>query len=164
MHANMSTRLTASCDTSQRARTRTEGELRVYTQPPSPGARLRSAAMIRYAANDLANVRLASYMEPWGGDERDETHEAFVIRQHNDGTCDVRLADDLATTVLSVHAQFSTYAPDADVRARLREYDGDMHCAVNLYTESGAHVSRHATLVTQVNDGTAGGSIFMQLK
>ena len=105
------------------------------------------------------NVRLASCMESWGGDERDETHEAFVIRQHSDGTCDVRFAGDLATTVLSAHTHFSTYVPPGtDVRARLREYDGDMHCASNLHTERGAHVSRHATSVTQVNDGTAGGS------
>ena len=113
-----------------------EGELRVYTQPLSP----------------------ASCMESWGGDESDETHVAFVICQHDDGTCDVRLADDLLTTVLGVHTQFSTYALDADTRERLREYDSDIHSAANLYTESGAHVSRHATSVARVNDKTAGGS------
>ena len=114
--------------------------------------------MARYAVHDVVNVRLASCMESWGGDESDETHVAFVIRQHDDGTCDVRLADDLLTTVLGVHTQFSTYALDADTRERLREYDSDIHSAVNLYTESGAHVSRHATSVARVNDKTAGGS------
>ena len=81
-----------------------------------------------------------------------------MISHHSDGACDVRLVDDLATTVMSVRTQLSTYTLDADARARLREYDGDIHCAANLYTESGAHVSRHATSVAQVNDGTAGGS------
>ena len=55
---------------------------------------------------------------------------------------------------MSVRTQFTSYTLDADVRARLREYDGDIHCAANLYIESGAHVSRHATSVAQVNDGT----------
>ena len=118
-----------------------EGELRVYTQPLSAGVRLRSADTARHAVHDVVNVRLASCMEPWGGDESDETHVAFVIRQHDDGTCDVRLADDLLTTVLGVHTQFSTYALDADTRERLREYDSDIHNAANLYTESGTHVS-----------------------
>ena len=115
-----------------------EDELRVYTQPLSPGARStrRPTAMMRYAVHDVVNVRLVSCMEPWGGDESDETHEAFVIRQHSDGTCDVRLVDDLATTVMSVRTQFSTYTPDADVRARLSEYDGDIHCSANLHTET----------------------------
>ena len=137
-----------------------EGKLRVYTQPLSPGARSarRSVATIRYAVHDVVEVRLTSCMESWGGDESDETHKALVIRQHSDGTCDVRLVDDLATTVMSVRTQLSTYALDADVRARLREYDGDIHDAANLYTESGAHVSRHATSVAHVNDETAGGS------
>ena len=137
-----------------------EGELRVYTQPLSPGARptKRSVDMARYAVHDVVNVRLASCMEPWGGDESDETHVAFVIHQHDDGTCDVRLADDLLPTVLGVHTQFSTDTIDADTRERLREYDSDIHSAVNLYTESGAHVSRHATSVARVNDKTAGGS------
>ena len=114
--------------------------------------------MMRHAVHDVVNVRLASCMELGGGEESDETHDAFVIRQHGDGTCDVRLADDLATTVLSVRTQFSTYEPGSDVRARLSEYDGNMHCASSLYTEKGEHVSRHATSVTQMNDGTAGGS------
>ena len=135
-----------------------EGELRVYTQPLSPGARSRSTAMARYAVHDVVNVRLVSCMEPWGGDESNETHEAFMIRQHDDGTCDVRLADDLLATVLGVHTQFSTYALDADTRERLREYDSDIHGAVNLHTESGAHVSRHVTSVARVSDGTAGES------
>ena len=114
--------------------------------------------MARYAVHDVVNVRLASCMESRGGDESDETHVAFVIRQHDDGTCDVRLADDLLTAVLGVHTQFSTGTVDADTRERLREYDSDMHCAGDLYTESGAHVSRHATSVAQMNDGAAGGS------
>ena len=137
-----------------------EGELRVYTQPLSPGARptSRSAAMTRYAVHDVVKVRLASCMASWGGDKSYETHVAFVIRQHDDGTCDVRLADDLPTTVLGVDTQFSTDTIDADTRERLREYDSDIHCAVNLYTESGAHVSRHATSVARMNDGAAGGS------
>ena len=135
-----------------------EGELRVYTQPLSGGARLRSAAMIRYAVHDVVKVRLVSCMESWGGDKNYETHVAFVIRQHEDGTCDVRLADDLPTTALGVGAQLSTDTIDADTRERLREYDSDIHCAVDLYTESGAHVSRHATSVARMNDGAAGGS------
>jgi hypothetical protein len=97
-------------------------------------------------------------MEPWGGDEDGEAHTAVVIHQHSDEDCDVRLVDDLATIVRNVRAQLSTGALDADVRARLSEYDWDIHHAVNLYTESGARVSRHATSVAQVNDGTAGGS------
>ena len=119
-----------------------EGELRVYTQPLSSDARLRSAAMVRHAVHDVVNVRLASCMELGTEEESNEAHDAFVIRQHGDGTCDVRLADDLATTVLSVRARFSTYEPGSDVRARLSEYDGDMHCASTLHTENGARVSR----------------------
>ena len=137
-----------------------EGELRVYTQPLSPGARptRRSVGMIRYAVHDVVTARLASCMEPWGSGEDGETHTAVVVHQHSDRTCDVRLVDDLATTVRSVHPQFSTGTLDADARARVREYDRDIHHAGNLHTESGAHVSRHATSTAQVNDGTAGGS------
>ena len=42
-----------------------EGELRVYTQPLSPGARptSRSVDMARYAVHDVVKVRLASCME-----------------------------------------------------------------------------------------------------
>ena len=114
--------------------------------------------MARYAVHDVVKVRLASYMESWGGDKSYETHVAFVIRQHDDGTCDVRLANDLPTTVLGVNTQFSTGTINSDTRERLREYDSDIHCAVNLYTESGAHVSRHATSAARMNDGAAGGS------
>ena len=104
-----------------------EGELRVYTQPLSPGAwpTRRTVAMVRYAVHDVVTVRLASCMEPWGGGEDGETHTAVVIHQHSGGMCDVRLADDLATTVRSVHTQFSTGTLDADARARMREYDWD---------------------------------------
>ena len=136
-----------------------EGELRVYTQPLPPGARPTSRfSRTRYAVHDVVKVRLASCIAEWGGDKNYETHVAFVIRQHEDGTCDLRLADDLPTTVLYVDMQFSTVTIDADTRERLREYDSDIHCAVNLYTESGAHVSRHATSVARMNDGAAGGS------
>ena len=137
-----------------------EGELRIYTQPLSPGARptSRSVDMTRYAVHDAIKVRLASCMASWGCDKSYETHVAFVIRQHDDGTCDVRLADDLPTAVLGVDTQFSADTIDADTRERLREYDSDIHCAFNLYTESGAHVSRHAASVARMNDGAAGGS------
>ena len=136
-----------------------EGELRVHTQPLSPGARptRRSVDLIRYAVHDVVTVRLASCMEPWGSGENGMLHTAVVVHQHHAGTCDVRLVDDLATTVRSVHAQFSTGTLDADARARVSEYDRNMHHADNLYTESGAHVSRHATSTAQMNDGTAGG-------
>ena len=45
-----------------------EGELRVYTQPLSPGARpsRRTVAMIRYAVHGVVTVRLDSCMEPLG--------------------------------------------------------------------------------------------------
>ena len=121
-----------------------EGDLCVYNQPLSPGARPagRSIGMIRHAIHDVVKVRLASCMESWGGDKDYETHVAFVIRQHDDGTCDVRLADDLPTTVLGVHVQLSNDAIGADTRERLREYDSDMHGATDLYTEYGARVSR----------------------
>ena len=114
--------------------------------------------MVRYAVHDVVKVRLVSCMESGGGDENYETHVALVIRQHKDGTCDVRLADDLLTSVLAVGVLLTTDTIDADTRERLREYDSDMHCAVDLYTESGAHVSRHATSVARMNDGAAGGS------
>ena len=141
-----------------------EGELRVYTQPLSPGARptSRSIDMARYAVHDVVKVRLASCMAEWGGDKNYETHVAFVIRQHDDGTCDVRLADDLPTTVLGVDVQFTTVQVDADTRERLRGYDDDMHRATTLYTANGSrvsrHVSKHATSVARMNDGAAGGS------
>ena len=61
-------------------------------------------------------------------------------------------------SVLGAGVLLTTDTIDADTRERLREYDSDMHCAVDLYTESGAHVSRHATSVAQMNDGAAGGS------
>ena len=63
-----------------------EGELRVYTQPLSPGARptKRTVNMARYAVHDVVTVRLASCMEQWGGGEDGETHTAVVIHQHSD--------------------------------------------------------------------------------
>ena len=136
------------------------GELRVYTQPLGSSTRSggRSETVTRYAVHDVVHVRLTSCMESWGAEASGETHNAFVIRQHDDGTCDVRLTDDLSETVLGVRVQSSAYTIDEDVRTRLREYDGDVHGATELYTESGAHVSRHATSVAQVNDGTAGES------
>ena len=87
-----------------------EGKLLVCTQPLSPGARptRRTVAMVRCAVHDVVTVRLASCMEPRGGDENAETHTAVVIRQHSDGACDVRLVNDLATTVMNVRTQFST--------------------------------------------------------
>ena len=53
------------------------------------------------------------------GGENDEMHTAVVIRQHHGGSCDVRLLDDLATTVRSVHAQFSNATLDSDAHARV---------------------------------------------
>ena len=135
-----------------------EGELRVYTKPLGGDAGLRPTGIVRYAVHDVVNACLVSCMQSEGGDDNYETHVALVIRQHEDGTCDVRLADDLPTSVLRVGVQHSADTIDADTRERLREYDSDMHCAVDLYTESGAHVSRHATSVAQMNDGAAGGS------
>ena len=114
--------------------------------------------MVRYAVHDVVNACLVSCMQSGGGDDNYETHVALVIRQHEDGTCDVRLDDDLPTSVLRVGVQHSADTIDADTRERLREYDSDMHCAVDLYTESGAHVSKHATSAAQMNDGAAGGS------
>mgnify|MGYP001031700371 CR=1 FL=1 len=61
-------------------------------------------------------------------------------------------------SVLGAGVLLTTDTIDADTRERLREYDSDMHCAAELYTESGAHVSRHSTSVARVNDGSAGGS------
>ena len=83
-----------------------EGELRVYTQPLSGGARPTrlTVGMIRYAVHDVVTVRLASCMEPWEHGENGEIHTAVVVHQRHDGSCDVRLIDDLATTVCSVHA------------------------------------------------------------
>ena len=61
-------------------------------------------------------------------------------------------------SVLGAGVLLTTDTIDADTRERLREYDSDMHCVAELYTESGAHVSRHSTSVARVNDGSAGGS------
>ena len=133
-----------------------DGELLVFTQPLSSGTQARSAVMVRHAVHDVVNVNLTSCMELQATHR--EVKQAFVIRQHSDGTCDVRLAIDLATTFLSVPTTNSTYVPCEVMRAHLREYEGDMHGAADLYTESGAHVSRHATSVMRMNDGAAGGS------
>ena len=137
-----------------------KGELRVYTQPLVRGAySLRQThVMVRYAVHDVVTVRLASCMDPSGRDESGEMHTAVVFCQHHDGSCDVRLLDDLATTVRSVHAQLSNVTLDADAHARVSEYDSDIHQAGNLYTETGAHVSRHATSTARVNGGAAEGS------
>ena len=140
-----------------------EGELRVYTQPLPPGAKPTSRlSRTRYAVHDVVKVHLVSCMAEWGGDKDYETHVAFVICQHDDATCDVRLADDLPTTVLCVDVQFTTVKVDADTRERLRGYDDDMHRATTLYTANGSrvsrHVSKHATSVARMNDGAAGGS------
>ena len=133
-----------------------EGELRVYTQSLVRGAHSarQTRVMVRYAVH----VRLASCMDPLDHGENGKMHTAVVICQHHDGSCDARLIDDLATTVRSVHAQLSNATLDADAHARVSEYDSDTHQADNLHTESGAHVSRHATLTARIYDGAAGGS------
>ena len=58
----------------------------------------------------------------------------------------------------SVHPQLSTGTLDAGARARVRAYDCGIHQTATLYTERGSHVSRNATSMAQMNDGTAGGS------
>ena len=75
---------------------------------------------------------------------------AVVIYQHSDGSCDVRLLNDLALIVRRVHVKLSNITLDVDARARA--------CAANLHTEGGAHVSRHATSTAMMNEGAAGGS------
>ena len=101
--------------------------------------------MVRYAVHDVVKVRLVSCMESGGGDENYETHVALVIRQHEDGTCDVRLADDLLTSVLGVGVLLTTDTIDADTRERLREHDSDMHCAArSVHRERGARVETRA--------------------
>ena len=139
---------------------RDKGERRVYTQPLAGGASSarQSRAMVRYAVHDVVTVRLASRMEPWDRGENGEMHTAIVIHQHHDGSRDVRLLDGLATTVRCVHAQLSNVTLDADAHARVSVHDSDIHQAGGLYTESGAHVPRHATSTARTNDGTAGGS------
>ena len=88
--------------------------------------------------------------------ESGEMHTAVVICQHHhDGSCDVRLLDDLATTVRNVHAQRSNVTLYADAHARVSAYVSGIHQADNLHTESGAHVSRHATSTARMNDGAA---------
>ena len=119
----------------------------------------QTRVMVRYAVLDVVTVRLASCMDPLDHGESGEMHTAVVICQHHGGSYDVRLLDDLATAVRSMHAQLSNAtALDADAHARVSEYDSDIHSAINMYTKSGAHVSRHATSVARMNDGTAGGS------
>ena len=104
-----------------------EGELRVYTQPLR-----RAVRMIRYAVHDVVTIRLASCMEPWQRGENGEMHTAVVIHQHHDGSCDVRLVDDLATTVRSVHPQLSATTLNADAHARVSEYDQDIQTYTTL--------------------------------
>ena len=138
-----------------------DGELRVYTQPldngASPAGRRRS--MVRYAVHDVVTVCLTSCMNLSGRDESGEMHTAVVVSQHRDGSCNVRLLDDLATIVRSVYAQLSSVTLDADAHARGSAYVvSDVHQTGNLYTEGGTHVSRHAMSTAMMNEGAAGGS------
>ena len=74
-----------------------------------------------------------------------ETLAAFVTYQHDDGTCTVRLADDLLTVITRVHVQPSRDPVDADTRDRLLEHVRDMHDVAVLYTERGARVLRRGS-------------------
>ena len=83
-----------------------DGELRVYTQPldngASPAGRRRS--MVRYAVHGVVPVCLTSCMNPLSDrDESSEMHTAVVISQHRDGSCDVRLLNDVSTIVRGVN-------------------------------------------------------------
>ena len=77
-------------------------------------------------------------------------------RQVDTGTYDADELGDLATIVRSVYAQLSNATLDADAHARVSAYS-DVHQAGNLYTQSGTHVSRHATSTAMMNEGAAGG-------
>ena len=116
--------------------------------------------MVRYAVHDVVTVRLTSCMNLSDRDESGEVHTAVVICQHHDGSCGVRLLEGLATTVRRVYAQLSNAMLDADVHARVSAYVvRDVHQAGNPYTESGAHVPRHATSTAKMNAGATGGSV-----
>ena len=123
------------------------GDLRVYNQPLSPDGRPKnwSGATTRHAVHDAVDARVASCMDLGTDGTSHETLAAFVTYQHDDGTCDVRLADDLLTVVSSVHVQPSRDPVDADTRDRLREHERDMHDAAVLYTERGARVLRRGS-------------------
>ena len=115
---------------------------------------------MRCAVHGVVAV-LAACMNPSDRDESGEMHTAAVVGQNLDGSCDVRLLGDLATAVRGVYVKLSNATLDADARTRVSAYASDVHCqADNLHTESGAHVSRHATstAMAMVNEGAAGGS------
>ena len=91
----------------------------------------------------------------------DETHAGTVIRQHSDGTCDVRLPHDPGSIVLRAHVQPAGITLDSETCARRQAYDDDARNAADRApTEGDAHVSyaRHATLTAMVNEGASGGS------
>ena len=120
------------------------GDLRVYTQPLRSGWRTKSwpGFTPRYAIHEAVDARVASCMDLDLDGTSYETHAAFVTYQHDDGTCNVRLADDLLTVISRVHVQLSRDLAEADTRDRLLEYQRDMHNVEVLYTERGARVQR----------------------
>ena len=52
----------------------------------------------------------------------DEPHAALVMYQHQDGTCDVRLLNDLGIVVRRACVQFAPFTLDEATRARVREF------------------------------------------
>ena len=123
------------------------GDLRVYTQPLRSDGRPKnwSGATPRHAIHDAVDARVASCMDLGTDGTSYETLAAFVTYQHDDGTCTVRLADDLLTVITRVHVQPSRDPVDADTRDRLLEHVRDMHDVAVLYTERGARVLRRGS-------------------
>ena len=123
------------------------GDLRVYTQPLRPDGRPKnwSGDTPRHAIHDAVDARVASCMDLGTDGTSYETLAAFVTYQHDDGTCTVRLADDLLTVITRVHVQPSRDPVDADTRDRLLDHVRDMHDVAVLYTERGARVLRRGS-------------------
>ena len=123
------------------------GDLRVYTQPLRPDGRPKnwSGDTPRHAIHDAVDARVASCMDLGTDGTSYETLAAFVTHQHDDGTCTVRLADDLLTVITRVHVRPSRDPVDADTRDRLLVHARDMHDVAVLYTERGARVQRRGS-------------------
>ena len=123
------------------------GDLRVYTQPLRSGWRTKNWPRFtpRHAIHDAVDARVASCMDLEVDGTSYETLAAFVTYQHDDGTCNVRLADDLLTVISRVHVQLSRDPADAGTRDRLLGYERDMHDVEVLYTERGARVFRRGS-------------------
>ena len=94
---------------------------------PSTPRAMRKVGLVRYVAHDTVLV-----MAPEQWPEADcEPPYATVIRQHVDGTCDVRLLYNLETIVPRAHVQPVDITLDSKMHACVRSFDnGDPDPAV----------------------------------